>query len=99
MPQQYFITGTGTGVGKTVLSALLCAALDACYWKPIQTGASEDSDSRTVATLAGLPAHKIIPEDILFRSAGFTASRSTDGGRGNRHRKTFEFQTAFAMML
>ena len=46
---QFFITGTDTGIGKTVLSSLLCAALEAHYWKPIQTGADEDSDSRTVA--------------------------------------------------
>ena len=36
MPERFFITGTDTGIGKTVVSALLCAALDAYYWKPIQ---------------------------------------------------------------
>lgn len=66
MPQQYFITGTDTNVGKTVLSALLCVALDANYWKPIQTGAAEDSDSRTVAQLAGLASERIIPEAYRF---------------------------------
>lgn len=66
MPQQFFITGTDTGVGKTVLSALLCAALDAHYWKPIQTGAAEDSDSRTVAELAGLSPERILPEAYRF---------------------------------
>ena len=35
---RFFITGTDTNVGKTVVSALLCAALGAIYWKPIQTG-------------------------------------------------------------
>jgi dethiobiotin synthetase len=67
MSQRFFITGTDTGVGKTVLSALLCAALNACYWKPIQTGADESSDSRTVAELAGLSADRIIPEAYTFR--------------------------------
>jgi dethiobiotin synthetase len=66
MAQQYFITGTDTGVGKTVLSALLCAALDASYWKPIQTGAEEDSDSRTVASLAGLSEARVFPEAYKF---------------------------------
>lgn len=66
MPQQYFITGTDTNAGKTVLSALLCAALDASYWKPIQTGAAEDSDSRTVAQLAGLAPDRILPEAYRF---------------------------------
>ncbi len=66
MPLQFFITGTDTGVGKTVLSALLCAALDASYWKPIQTGASEDSDSVTVATIAELKPEKILREVYRF---------------------------------
>jgi dethiobiotin synthetase len=66
MTKQFFITGTDTGVGKTMLSALLCAALDANYWKPIQTGADEDSDSRTVAELAELPASRIFPEAYRF---------------------------------
>lgn len=66
MPQQYFITGTDTNVGKTVLCALLCAALDANYWKPIQTGAAEDSDSRTVAQLASLASDRILPEAYRF---------------------------------
>jgi len=66
MAQRYFITGTDTGVGKTVLSALLCAALDASYWKPIQTGTEVDSDSRTVQALAGLPVSRVMPEVYKF---------------------------------
>jgi len=69
MAQRYFITGTDTGVGKTVLSALLCAALDASYWKPIQTGTEVDSDSGTVRDLAGLPPEKILPEAYRFAPA------------------------------
>ncbi|HLH32748.1 MAG TPA: dethiobiotin synthase [Terriglobia bacterium] len=61
-----FITGTDTNVGKTVLSALLVAALDRNYWKPIQTGASEDSDRRTVIDLAGIPAERAYPEAYIF---------------------------------
>jgi dethiobiotin synthase len=44
----YFVTGTDTNVGKTVLSALLVAALDAVYWKPVQTGAGEGTDRESV---------------------------------------------------
>lgn len=44
----YFVTGTDTNVGKTVLSALLVAALDAVYWKPVQTGAVEGTDRESV---------------------------------------------------
>jgi dethiobiotin synthase len=64
--KQFFITGTDTGVGKTVLSALLCVALDASYWKPIQTGAEEDSDSKRVSKLAELQASRIFPEAYRF---------------------------------
>jgi dethiobiotin synthetase len=66
MAQRYFITGTDTGVGKTVLSALLCAALDASYWKPIQTGTEVDSDSGTVRALAKLAPDKILLEAYQF---------------------------------
>ncbi len=48
----FFVTGTDTGVGKTVLSALLVAALDGIYWKPVQTGASEGTD-RELGTSVG----------------------------------------------
>jgi dethiobiotin synthetase len=66
MPAQFFITGTDTGVGKTVVSALLCAAFEAAYWKPIQTGADSDSDSQTVAQLAELPPARVLPEAYCF---------------------------------
>lgn len=66
MAQRYFITGTDTGIGKTVLSALLSAALDASYWKPIQTGTEVDSDSGTVRALAELAPEKILNETYRF---------------------------------
>lgn len=66
MPSRFFITGTDTGVGKTVVSALLCAALDAYYWKPIQTGTREGTDSTTVMRLAQLPRSRVLPEAYRF---------------------------------
>jgi dethiobiotin synthase len=66
MRSRFFITGTDTGVGKTVISALLCAALDAIYWKPIQTGTREGTDRRTVMRLARLPQSRTIPEAYCF---------------------------------
>jgi dethiobiotin synthetase len=66
MGADLFVTGTDTGVGKTLVSALLCAALDGFYWKPIQTGATEDSDRRTVMELAELAADRTIPECYVF---------------------------------
>jgi malonyl-CoA O-methyltransferase len=52
-----FISGTDTGVGKTLVAACLVRAWAAAYWKPVQTGlAEEEGDSRVVARLAGLAA-------------------------------------------
>lgn len=67
MPNRFFVTGTDTGVGKTVVSALLCAALDATYWKPIQTGTREGTDRSAVMRMAGLPVDRTIPETFRFR--------------------------------
>jgi dethiobiotin synthase len=66
MPSEIFVTGTDTGVGKTVLSALLCAALDAIYWKPIQTGSSEGTDRDEVMRCAGIPASQTREESYIF---------------------------------
>lgn len=49
--KRYFVTGIGTDVGKTVASAILVEALEADYWKPIQSGAVTDSDRNTVQSL------------------------------------------------
>jgi dethiobiotin synthetase len=64
-----FITGTDTGVGKTLVSALLCAALDGVYWKPIQTGAQEGTDRQTVMRWAELPKERTFPEVYCFDPA------------------------------
>ncbi len=50
-----FVTGTDTGVGKTVVAAWLTRALDADYWKPIQAGLEDETDTATVRRLTGLP--------------------------------------------
>ncbi|MGH9561386.1 MAG: dethiobiotin synthase, partial [Terracidiphilus sp.] len=54
------------GVGKTAVSALLCAALRAIYWKPIQTGSREGTDRNTVMRLAELPRSRTRPENYIF---------------------------------
>jgi dethiobiotin synthetase len=64
--RHFFVTGTDTGVGKTVLSAMLCAALDAFYWKPIQTGTMEGSDRVNVMRLAGIGAERTLDEAYSF---------------------------------
>lgn len=56
-----FITGIGTDVGKTVASAIVTEALEADYWKPIQAGDLERSDSKTVRKLVSNPASVFHP--------------------------------------
>lgn len=50
-----FITGIGTGVGKTIASAVVTAALDANYWKPVQAGLKDGTDAETVRSLIPTP--------------------------------------------
>ena len=60
MSRAIIVTGTDTGIGKTVFAAALAAALGAAYWKPIQSGLDGDySDSETVSRLG---APRILPE-------------------------------------
>ncbi|HET9183787.1 MAG TPA: dethiobiotin synthase [Candidatus Angelobacter sp.] len=66
MPEGFFVTGTDTNVGKTVLSALLCSALPAMYWKPIQTGAVEGTDRQTVLAASGIGESNALPETYIF---------------------------------
>lgn len=61
-----FVTGTDTNVGKTVLSALLVAALNRKYWKPIQTGACEGTDRELVMKWAGVSEEQTHAEAFLF---------------------------------
>lgn len=49
--QTYFITGISTEVGKTIVSAIITEALQADYWKPIQAGELDNSDTHKVRKL------------------------------------------------
>jgi dethiobiotin synthetase len=62
MTQRIVVTGTDTGIGKTVFSAGLAGALDATYWKPVQSGLDGETDSDIVRRLSGLGAERILPE-------------------------------------
>ena len=66
MKRDLFITGTDTGVGKTLLAALLVAALNRRYWKPIQTGAMEGTDRRQVIQWASIRPEETHPETFVF---------------------------------
>jgi dethiobiotin synthetase len=62
MSPRFVISGTDTGIGKTVFSAALTHALQAYYWKPVQSGLDEETDSETVERLGGVPRARILPE-------------------------------------
>lgn len=59
-----FITGIGTGVGKTVAAACVAEALGAQYWKPIQAGLQDTTDTQTVRALLSNPS---LVRDELYR--------------------------------
>ncbi len=61
-----FITGTDTDVGKTLVSAWLASSCPSDYWKPIQSGHSQGTDSATIAQLA--PDTFIHPSTYTFEA-------------------------------
>ncbi|MEM1371552.1 MAG: dethiobiotin synthase [Pseudomonadota bacterium] len=58
----FIITGTDTGIGKTVFAAALTQALSGTYWKPIQAGISDGTDSQEVARLTDNTSVTVAPE-------------------------------------
>jgi dethiobiotin synthetase len=69
MNNTYFITGIGTDVGKTIASAIITESLKADYWKPIQAGDLENSDSIKVEKLISNEESFFYPEGIKLKSA------------------------------
>ncbi|AOR81225.1 dethiobiotin synthase [Novosphingobium resinovorum] len=68
MTARIIVTGTDTGVGKTVFSAALASALGAIYWKPIQAGLLEETDRQTVLRLSGLSEERVLPEAYRLKT-------------------------------
>ncbi|MDB5122318.1 MAG: dethiobiotin synthase [Mucilaginibacter sp.] len=64
MPDKHplFVTGIGTGIGKTLISAILVEKLKADYWKPIQSGDLDSSDTLTVQNLVSNTISVFHPE-------------------------------------
>ncbi len=59
--KKIFVTGTGTNVGKTIVSAGLCVTWPADYWKPVQAGIKTGTDNNTLKQLS--------PKSIIYPSA------------------------------
>ncbi|WIW50231.1 dethiobiotin synthase (plasmid) [Bradyrhizobium sp. 62B] len=68
MSRRIVVTGTDTGIGKTVFSAGLTHLLGANYWKPIQAGLEGETDTQLVARLGGLSSDRVVPELYRLRT-------------------------------
>ncbi|MBR0883492.1 dethiobiotin synthetase [Bradyrhizobium japonicum] len=68
MNKRIVVTGTDTGVGKTVFSAGLAGLLGANYWKPVQAGLEQEIDSECIRRLGGLSSDRIVPELYRLRT-------------------------------
>jgi dethiobiotin synthetase len=62
MTLRFVVSGTDTGIGKTVFSAALVDALNGLYWKPVQCGLDEATDTEVVMRLGGVARERILPE-------------------------------------
>ena len=66
--KSYFITGISTEVGKTIASAIVTEALEADYWKPIQAGELENTDTHKVEKLVSNSKSKFHPNNYALKT-------------------------------
>jgi dethiobiotin synthetase len=79
-PKAFFVTGTDTDVGKTMVCAILLKALGGTYWKPVQSGIEEETDTERVRKLTELPPSHFLPETYrLSKPLSPHASAKLDG--------------------
>ena len=79
-PDRLFITGTDTGIGKTLVSAMILAGLEGKYWKPIQSGLEEITDTEWVKEKTGLDESHFFSETYrLNKPLSPHASAEADG--------------------
>lgn len=65
--RKIFVTGIGTDVGKTVVSSILVEALQADYWKPVQTGSYFSTDASKVQKYISNSITKVHPESYVLK--------------------------------
>src|SRR5579859_7168358 len=61
-----FITGIGTGVGKTLVSAIVTEATGGWYWKPVQAGFDQGTDAEWIGERLSRPG-RVLPEAYRLR--------------------------------
>ena len=80
MKNAFFVSGIGTDVGKTIVSSVLCELLFANYWKPVQSGELDNTDSMKVERLVSIETFKYFPEQFrLTQSLSPHVSAKLDG--------------------
>lgn len=67
--KRIFVTGISTDVGKTIASAIIAEALEADYWKPVQAGELDNSDSHKIAELISNNKTVIHKNSYTFKTA------------------------------
>ena len=66
--KRIIICGTDTDVGKTIVSSFFVQGLKSIYWKPIQSGTEEGTDTQTVCKLLDLAPNRYLPERYKFKA-------------------------------
>ena len=89
MVQTIFVTGIGTGIGKTVISAIIAEALQADYWKPVQAGYDDGTDSEWMSNMLSNSKSKIYPEVYRLKLPASPHLSAKDEGRTISSEKIF----------
>ena len=66
--KRIIICGTDTDVGKTIVSSFFVQGLKSIYWKPIQSGTEEGTDTQTVCKLLNLDPNRYLSERYKFKA-------------------------------
>ena len=66
--KRIIICGTDTNVGKTIVSSFFVQGLKGLYWKPIQSGTEEGTDTKTVCNLLNLKPNRYLSERYKFKA-------------------------------
>src|SRR5450432_4454303 len=77
-----FISGIGTGIGKTIIAAVITEFLKADYWKPVQAGIDSGTDSSWISSLISNSETRIHPETYKLKLA---VSPHISAGNENQH--------------
>jgi len=68
MTHGFIVTGTDTGIGKTVFAAGLTGALSGAYWKPVQSGLDDGTDTQSVDELTSGSDVQVLPEAYRLKT-------------------------------